>query len=278
MQGLRGGDLGFVPTMGAFHEGHLSLMGAARGAHERVCVSLFVNPLQFGPGEDLSRYPRAEARDFELAESVGVDIMFAPGAGEMFSGEATRVYVPGLSERWEGAFRPGHFDGVATVVAKLFGIAGPATAYFGWKDLQQCLVIRRMVTDLSLPVKLEFLETIREEDGLAKSSRNAYLSPEERAVAPEIYATLREIADSLLGARAPLTKADLVLEHGKHRLEKCGFAVDYLELVDREEMEPLRTEGDAALIVAARLGTTRLIDNVRFTLGPMVAPSSEFGV
>lgn len=278
MKGLRGGDLGFVPTMGAFHEGHLSLMRAARAAHDRVCVSLFVNPLQFGAGEDLSRYPRAEASDFELAESVGVDILFAPGAGEMFSGETTRVHVPGLTERWEGAYRPGHFEGVATVVAKLFGIAGPDTAYFGWKDLQQCLVIRRMVRDLSLPVRLEFLETIREEDGLAKSSRNAYLSQEERAMAPELYATLREIADSCLNTREPLTEIDHFLDQGKRRLEKHGFEVDYLELVDREEMKLLRSEGDAALIVAARLGTTRLIDNVRFTLGPMVAPSSELGV
>lgn len=278
MQALRGGDLGFVPTMGAFHEGHLSLMRAARAAHERVCVSLFVNPLQFGVGEDFSRYPKTEMRDFELAESLGIDVMFAPRAAAMFSGDATRVHVPGVTTRWEGAFRPGHFDGVATVVAKLFGLVDPDTAYFGWKDLQQCLVIRRMVADLSFAVRLEFRETIREVDGLAKSSRNAYLSPEERTRAPELYSTLRGLEDALAGSAARLGEVESLLDQAKRRLAGFGFEIDYLELVDQEEMEPLRTSGAAALIVAARLGTTRLIDNIRFTLGLLAAPGSELGV
>lgn len=261
MSALGGGDLGFVPTMGAFHEGHLSLMRAARERHERAAVSLFVNPLQFSRGEDLDRYPRNEERDFSLAEGAGVDYLFAPSRGEIYPRESTTIRVPEITEIWEGKSRPGHFDGVATVVAKLFNIVHPQIAYFGWKDLQQCLVIRRMTEDLNIPVELEFMETVREPDGLALSSRNAYLSPEERQKAPRLQGTLAWIADELdKKTREPQE----LLAMAREDLTRNGFDVDYLELVSLADLQPTNSSRNAALIVASRLGTTRLIDNLRF--------------
>lgn len=261
MSALGGGDLGFVPTMGAFHEGHLSLMRAARECHERVAVSLFVNPLQFGRSEDLGKYPRNEERDVSLAEGVGVDYLFAPSREEIYPRESTTISVPEITALWEGASRPGHFDGVATVVAKLFNIVHPRIAYFGWKDLQQCLVVRRMTEDLNYPVELKFLETVREPDGLALSSRNAYLNPEQRAKAPRLQETLAWVAGGLVKkSREPQE----LLASAREELARAGFDVDYLELVSLVDLQPTNSCRNAALIVASRLGTTRLIDNLRF--------------
>jgi pantoate--beta-alanine ligase len=266
MASLGGPDVGFVPTMGAFHEGHLTLMRNARQRHESVCVSLFVNPLQFGRGEDLEMYPRNEERDFELATAAGVDTMFAPSAAELYTRESTLVRVPDITELWEGEVRPGHFDGVATVVAKLFNIVRPRIAYFGWKDIQQCLVIRRMVSDLNMQIGLDFHDTVRESDGLALSSRNAYLTPNDRSAAPLLHRALSRLSSILRGSQLTQELIDLNLTQTKADLRSNGFDVDYLELVNLDDMKKTRTAGPAALIVAARLGTTRLIDNERLDL------------
>lgn len=260
-----GGDLGFVPTMGAFHEGHLSLMREAMKSHERTCVSLFVNPLQFGQGEDFSRYPRDEERDFRLAREVGVDLMFAPDVNEIYPRNSTTIHVPEITDLWEGASRPGHFDGVATVVSKLLNIVQPRTAYFGWKDLQQCLVIQRMVEDLNTGIHLSFQETVREPDGLALSSRNAYLDPERRATAPKLYETLVHLSQ-IAGEGLSADSIEQKLDEAREKLTGFGFDVIYLELVSALTLTPLREGGSAAVIAAARLGSTRLIDNVRFDL------------
>jgi len=251
-------SIAFVPTMGAFHEGHLALMRRAREAAEIVVVSLFVNPTQFVAGEDYDRYPRNEERDFELARKIPVDVMFAPSVAEMYAGEETVIHVKGVSERWEGEHRPGHFDGVATVVAKLFNIVRPNIAVFGLKDFQQAVVIDRMVRDLNIPLALLFEETVREQDGLAMSSRNAYLSPEQRRLAPMLHEELEQLSKSK-------SAGDKELSESKERLAKAGFAVDYLALVDGATLEPARKlEKGNRFIVAARLGATRLIDNLGF--------------
>jgi len=230
------GPTGLVPTMGAFHEGHLSLIRAARAENEMVVVSLFVNPAQFGRGEDLTRYPRDEARDSRLAEEEGVDYLFAPAAEEMYPpGFQTWVEVEQLSQPLEGAVRPGHFRGVATVCLKLFNIVRPRRAYFGQKDAQQVAVIKRMVRDLDLDLELRVLPTMRDEDGLALSSRNAYLSPEERAAAVAL--------PRALATRDPERARALLNE----------LVVDYVEVA---EFDP------PVLAVAVRVGNTRLIDNV----------------
>jgi len=252
----RSKPIALVPTMGAFHEGHLSLMRRARDVAETVVVSLFVNPTQFMAGEDFEKYPRDEDRDFTLAREVGVDVMFAPAVADMYTGSGTVVHVRGVTERWEGEHRPGHFDGVATVVAKLFNIVRPDVALFGLKDFQQCVVIDRMVKDLNIPLVLMFEETIREPDGLAMSSRNAYLSPEERRVAPLLHQELVRLSR----CSQPL-KAEIGTSH--ERLTSVGFRVDYLALVDSATLEPVeKTAPETRLIAAARLGGTRLIDNI----------------
>jgi pantoate--beta-alanine ligase len=229
------GSVGLVPTMGAFHGGHLSLFHAARAENDVVVVSLYVNPAQFGPGEDLDRYPRDETRDFALAEEAGVDVVFAPES--LYDPEhATWVDVEGLGDRLEGEFRPGHFRGVATVCLKLFNIVRPQRAYFGQKDAQQAAVVKRMVADLDLELEIRVLPIVRDPDGLALSSRNAYLSPEdrERALAlPRALATKDE-------ARARELLADL--------------DVDYVEVAE--------LDGQRVLAAAVRVGETRLIDNV----------------
>jgi pantoate--beta-alanine ligase len=265
MAGLGGDDLGFVPTMGAFHAGHIALMEEARKHHQIACVSLFVNPLQFGPTEDLAKYPRDETRDFALADRAGMDIMFCPTTDEVYPRESTTVHVPVLTDRLEGKTRPGHFDGVATIVAKLFNIVRPKTAYFGWKDLQQCLVIRRMVADLNMNVELSFHETVREPDGLAMSSRNVYLSPEERSLAPLLYKALTDLAEQL---RKSSETFNGMIEQATRELTKVGFEIDYLELVSMRDLHPTPTTEDAAIVVAAKLGKTRLIDNFRLNSKP----------
>ena len=254
------GTVALVPTMGSLHEGHLELIRQARGHAQTVVVSVFVNPTQFGPNEDFARYPRDLTRDAALAEGAGADVVYAPSVETMYPrGTMTRVAVPEVSERYEGAARPGHFEGVTTVVLKLFNQVGPDVAVFGRKDLQQCAVIRRMVEDLDVPVGLEFVPTFREADGLAMSSRNVYLSPEERARAPLLRRSLLGLAQHVRPGFAP-AKA---LSATRRELASAGFEVDYLDLVSSRTLVPLESYGpDAALVVAARLGKTRLIDNI----------------
>jgi pantoate--beta-alanine ligase len=258
-----GRTVGFVPTMGAFHDGHLSLMRRARDERDAVVVSIFVNPLQFGPGEDLSRYPRDEERDLSMAKKLGVEVMFAPNVEEMYPAGHQEVIVdPGpLGERLEGARRPGHFRGVATVVAKLFDVVGPSTAYFGEKDAQQLAVVRRMVRDLSLPIEVVGSPTVREPDGLATSSRNAYLSPEQREAAGCLFLALSEAAEMARGGERDA--ATLVAAMAREMGATPEARIDYAAVVDEETFEEVGTiTGPARALVAARFGETRLIDNL----------------
>ena len=251
--------IGFVPTMGALHDGHLSLVAAARHRCSTVVVSIFVNPLQFGPGEDFERYPRLEEADLEACESNGVDLLFMPSVDEMYpTARATTVHLDGLTERFEGSIRPGHFDGVATVVAKLLGIVGPDLAFFGQKDAQQLAVVKRMVVDLSIPVEVVGCETIREPDGLAMSSRNAYLSAGDRNRAVSLWNALQAGAEALrAGADAAGASSAM-----RAIVEAGTDVVDYAAVVDPDTFEDPQPGGKRLLVVAARLGGTRLIDNL----------------
>ncbi|HLJ03838.1 MAG TPA: pantoate--beta-alanine ligase [Solirubrobacteraceae bacterium] len=258
----RAGDtIGLVPTMGAFHEGHLSLMRRARGENDVVVVSLFVNPSQFNEQTDLDHYPRNEAADAELARELGIDYLFAPEADEVYpDGFATTVHVSGVTERLEGDYRgPGHFDGVTTVVTKLFNMVGPDVAYFGQKDAQQALVIKQLVRDLNLTVRIEICPTVRESDGLALSSRNAHLNAEERARALSINRALRLAREAVdAGER----HATAIRARALAELTAAGVEPEYFELVRTDTMAPVqRVEGDVLAVVAARVGGTRLIDN-----------------
>ena len=259
--------VGLVPTMGALHEGHLSLVHRARNECASVVASLFVNPTQFAPDEDLDRYPRDEQRDSLLFAEAGVDLLFAPGMEEIYPpGHTTRVIVDRLSDRLEGANRPGHLEGVATVVTALLSIVSPDRAYFGEKDAQQLAVIRRLVRDLSMPVEVVACPTVRDSDGLALSSRNAYLSAEERRQALVLSAGLRTAEMAFgNGMRDAETLRGIVREC----VEAQPLAVpDYVSLADAETLEELdgRVDGEALLSLAVRVGSTRLIDNV--TLRP----------
>lgn len=253
--------IGFVPTMGAFHEGHLTLMRRARADCDVVVVSVFVNPTQFGPGEDFSRYPRDLARDSRLAQQADVDALFTPDVETIYpAGAQTFVEVPGLAARWEGESRPGHFRGVATVCAKLFQIVQPDRAYFGQKDYQQLKVIERMVADLFLPLTVVPVPIVREEDGLAMSSRNVYLSAAERRAAPVLYRALsRAQAAFASGERSGAAlRAILTASLAAEPL----VSPDYAAIADAETLEPLTTVEDRAVaLLAARIGSTRLIDN-----------------
>src|ERR1700694_4135313 len=254
--------VGLVPTMGALHEGHLSLVRAAKEQCDAVVVSIFVNPTQFGPTEDLAKYPRQMERDRALLEEEDVDILFAPSVEEIYgSGSITWVLVEGLSEKLDGRSRPGHFRGVATVVAKLFNILGPQIAFFGQKDAAQLAVIRRMVRDLNFPVEIIAGAIVREPDGLAMSSRNAYLSPEERGRALVLQRSLRRAeAEFQSGQRIAAKLISAALEV---LASEPQVAVDYLEVVNPDTLEPVeRITQPALLAIAARVGTTRLIDNV----------------
>jgi pantoate--beta-alanine ligase len=258
-----GRTIGFVPTMGFLHEGHLSLVDQARAAGaDFVVVSIFVNPTQFGPGEDFERYPRDEARDSALLTSRGVDLLLAPPPDVMYPpGAATRINVGPVAEPLEGERRPGHFDGVATIVMKLFNIVLPDLAVFGEKDAQQCAVISRMVRDLDVPVRLLFGRTVREEDGLAMSSRNAYLSPEERKRSPALYEALRAGQSALETDGS----ADTVEKAMRGALSaNDGVQLDYLSLVDPATFRtPEGNPAELLLVGAVRVGRTRLIDNLR---------------
>ena len=257
-----GEKIALVPTMGALHAGHMALVDAAKGEAERVVASIFVNPLQFGPTEDLDRYPRQEAEDAELLEHHGCDLLWLPTADQLYPpGFATTVSVSGVSERWDGAARPGHFGGVATVVAKLFTAVRPDLAFFGEKDFQQLAVIRRMELDLALGVDVRGVPTVRDADGLALSSRNAYLSADERQRALTLPRALEQAREAILGGE-PVQAA---LDDAGRKLTEAGFnRIDYVALVDSATLEPLEApSGEMRLIAAATIGTTRLIDNIR---------------
>jgi pantoate--beta-alanine ligase len=257
-----GRRIAFVPTMGALHEGHLRLIDRARELADRVVLSVFVNPLQFGPGEDFERYPRNLARDRALAGARGADVVFAPEAATMYpSPPVVRVQPhPGpLADSLEGAARPGHFSGVLTVVAKLFHLVEPDVAVFGRKDLQQARVVRRMARDLDFGCAIEVAPTVRELDGLALSSRNAYLSPDERRAAVALARALRGVEQAWRGGQADARELE---RRGDEALRAPGVRPEYLALVD-EECRPVdRVTAQTAVVVAARVGATRLIDNV----------------
>jgi pantoate--beta-alanine ligase len=259
---VQGKCLGLVPTMGALHEGHLSLIRAAKAQCGSVVVSIFVNPTQFGPNEDLSKYPRPFEHDRQLLESEGVEMLFAPSAEEMYpGGETTWVVVDGLSEKLDGRSRPGHFRGVATVVAKLFNIIAPQCAFFGQKDAAQLAVIRHMVKDLSFPTQIVACPIIRETDGLAMSSRNVYLTPEDRRRAVVLRRSLQRVQQDFHARQA--TSAQLVSAGKSVIASEPGVVLDYFEIVDPDTLDPVdRITQNALVAVAAYLGTTRLIDNV----------------
>jgi pantoate--beta-alanine ligase len=257
-----GKRLGLVPTMGALHEGHLSLVRAARAKCDGVAVSIFVNPLQFGPSEDLAKYPRTFERDRELLEKEGVDILFAPTPEEMYpEGAVTYVTVEGLSEKLCGESRPGHFRGVTTVVAKLFHIVEPDMAFFGQKDAAQATIIRRMVQDLNLPVEIAVCSIVREPDGLAMSSRNAYLSPQERKSALVLHRALTEVKNRFdQGERNAI---NLIAAGTQVLTQEPTVRLDYFEIVNPVMLDPVRELTSCALVaVAAFVGNTRLIDNI----------------
>jgi pantoate--beta-alanine ligase len=262
----KGQRVGLVPTMGALHAGHLSLIRRAAADCDVVAISDYVNPLQFGPAEDLGSYPRHVEEDCRLAVEVGAHLVFAPTSEEMWPDPPhTSVRVEGLTEELEGRSRPGHFDGVATIVAKLFALTGPCRAYFGEKDFQQLAVIRRMARDLSLPVEIIACPTVRDPDGLALSSRNAYLDEAERAAASRLYSALlagkRAVEDDAERdpARVAQAMADTLAREPR-------FALDYAEVADPEDLtRPAVIRGEVRLLMAARLGRARLIDNVAAT-------------
>lgn len=265
-QWRRAGErIALVPTMGALHAGHMALIHEARARADRVVATIFVNPLQFGANEDLDAYPRQEERDAQLLEAGKCDLLWLPTADELYpAGFATTVSVAGVSERWDGAARPGHFDGVATVVAKLFAAVRPDIAIFGEKDFQQLAVIRRMNADLGLGVGIVGAQTVRDGDGLALSSRNAYLSDEERQRA----LALPHALDEARAAIARGASVEAALNAATARLAEAGFSpIDYVALVDADTLAPVDlAQGNMRLIAAARMGTTRLIDNVRVIL------------
>lgn len=257
----QGSRIALVPTMGALHEGHMALVRTARAHADHVITSIFVNPTQFGPNEDLSRYPRQEAADVAMLDKEGCAIVWAPDVAAMYpDGFDTMIRVGALAERWDGAARPDHFDGVATVVTKLFNQVAPDVALFGEKDWQQLAVIQRTVADLDMTVQIVGVPTRRAEDGLALSSRNAYLSLEERQLAPALGRIMQAAAEAIV-AGGDVAEA---LEEARAALLATGFAsIDYLTLVDAGTLEPLDLfTHPARMIAAARLGKTRLIDNI----------------
>ncbi len=265
MKGLRReleGSVGFVPTMGYLHEGHLSLVREARRNNDHVIVSIFVNPAQFGPSEDFNTYPRNEERDLALLGNENTDIVFIPTPGDMYpSGFNSWVQVEGLTEPLEGKQRPGHFRGVTTIVAKLFNIIEPDMAYFGQKDAQQALVIQKMVTDLNMNLKVAVLPTAREKDGLAMSSRNTYLNDAERAAATVLYRALRTAHTHFTGGER---NADYLRQNVSAMIEKEPLAtIEYVSIADRNTLQELsQIEGPALASLAVRIGKTRLIDNI----------------
>ena len=267
LSGAAANTLGFVPTMGNLHAGHLSLVSRARGEHDLVVVSIFVNPLQFGANEDLDSYPRTLDADTAALIAAGCDFLFLPSAAELYGDDmqaSTRVQVPELGTHYCGASRPGHFDGVTTVVTKLFNIVQPDAAYFGLKDYQQFSIIRKMVDDLALPVSVHGIETAREASGLALSSRNGYLSAEQKAVAPLLYQTIKGIGDALAAGDQDFKH---LIQAGKQQLQDAGLQPDYLAIANSATLRPATQEDSHLVILAAAfLGSTRLIDNLRVSV------------
>ncbi len=261
---LEGQSIGFVPTMGNLHAGHLTLVQLARARADRVVVSVFVNPTQFGPAEDFAGYPRTLEEDKRLLVAEGVDMLFAPGVGDMYEdteAHTARIEVPGLSDILCGAVRPGHFSGVATVVAKLFNIVQPDLAVFGEKDFQQLLVIRKLTSDLNYPIEILGAPVGRESDGLAYSSRNRYLTATERETAPILRKTLSGVAESLRGGRHDYQELQ---KNALEALAAAGFEPDYLEIREASDLRlPGPDSDDLVVLAAAYLGKARLIDNIR---------------
>lgn len=258
----KGQTIGYVPTMGFLHEGHKSLMKTARPENDIVVLSIFVNPLQFGPSEDLDAYPRDFDRDHKIAEAEGVDFVFYPSAEEMYPNPASvKVTVEQRTKVLCGKSRPGHFDGVATVLIKLFNIVQPDRAYFGLKDAQQVAVVDGLIKDFNFPIKLIPVSTVREEDGLAKSSRNVYLSAEERVQAPQLNKALQQAKEAIEnGERSPQNIADLVSGHINGH---CGAEIDYIEIYSYPELEQLETlKGRIIIAIAVKFSRARLIDNL----------------
>ncbi len=272
-----GGSVGFVPTMGFFHEGHRSLMRAARASNDLVVVSLFVNPTQFGPNEDLGAYPRDPDGDRAVTEAEGVDVLFTPTVDEMYrTGARTTVHVDGLTERLCGASRPGHFDGVTTVVAKLFSIVGPSRAYFGRKDAQQLAVIRRMTTDLDLPVEVVGCPLVRETDGLALSSRNVYLDADARQAATILSGALYMASEAVVRGQHDAAAVRRLIVDTIANVPQVRL--DYVEVVDAATLEPVeQIAPDTLVALAAFVGKARLIDNVTITF-PAGVPTPDLGV
>jgi pantoate--beta-alanine ligase len=264
-EGLR---VAFVPTMGNLHAGHVSLIEAARRHGERFVASIFVNPMQFGPNEDWAQYPRTPREDERMLAGAGCSLMFMPDVNEIYphgSERATRIEVPGLSRILDGEFRPGHFEGVSTVVAKLFHIVEPDVAVFGEKDFQQLTVIRRMVADLCMPIEIIGAPTLRDHDGLAMSSRNQYLTPAERALAPQIYIALEAAAARVRAGDVDFASIERA---GFHELERTGFRPDYFSIRKADDLTPATPETRKLVILtAARIGKARLIDNIQVTRG-----------
>jgi len=257
----RRGTLALVPTMGALHAGHMALVEEAQRRADSVAATIFVNPMQFGAGEDLDLYPRRESEDAEMLEKAGCELIWVPSTDDIYPGGfATTIKVSGVSERWEGEARPGHFDGVATVVAKLLLAVRPDLALFGEKDFQQLAVIRRMTADLNFGVSIIGVPTVRDPDGLALSSRNAYLSADQRRSATALPKALQAARDAVRGGK-PVAET---LSEARNLLRNAGFSrIDYLALVDAQTLEPVdRPEGEMRLIAAAVIGSARLIDNL----------------
>lgn len=263
-----GQSIGFVPTMGFLHDGHLSLVRASKKENDKTIVSIFVNPLQFGPKEDLDKYPRNEKKDIKLLKKEEVDILFIPAVSELYpNGFKAAVSVKELSEVLCGASRPGHFDGVCTVVNKLFNLIKPNTAYFGQKDMQQLIIIKKMVEDLNMNVKIKGLPTVREKDGLAMSSRNAYLSKEERAQAPVLYESLLKAKEIIInvGATRRVASIKIINIMRKIILEKTNgkAQIDYIEIRDAKTLDAVKQiNGGALIALAVKFGKARLIDNI----------------
>jgi pantoate--beta-alanine ligase len=257
--------IAFVPTMGNLHAGHRSLMEAARRLGERFVASLFVNPMQFGPNEDFAHYPRTPREDEAMLSSAGCDLLFMPNVAEIYPkgyAASTRIEVPELNVILDGEFRPGHFEGVATIVAKLFNIVEPDIAVFGEKDYQQLSIIRRMVADLCMPVEIVGAPTVRESDGLAMSSRNQYLTAEERRVAPRIYAELKRAAARLEAGESDYAAIERA---GREALASAGFRPEYVSVRARDLSVPVAGAKELVILTAARLGRARLIDNIQVT-------------
>ncbi len=262
---LAGERIAFVPTMGNLHAGHLKLVEVAKSAADRTVVSIFVNPTQFGQGEDFETYPRTEQEDSLKLNAAGTDLLFLPSVAEIYSENAlTVVSVKGISDLHCGKSRPGHFNGVATVVCKLFNIVQPDTVFFGQKDFQQLAIIRTMVRDLNIPVTIKSVETVRENSGLAMSSRNGYLSPDELQIAPALYQTLCNARREILAAHK---RHRIIEQESTEFLQKTGFQVDYFRICRSSDLLAADPgSNDLVILAAAKLGKTRLIDNISITL------------